>query len=109
MSSNGPLLLKVNGLWTQFLQPLRERTQFRTHGALYGVPGPVRSIGMLPQEYRPSAADADYVVYSWDTPIAWHTQNGWHMPDVRYSVSTSKQQSRIRTALSVIEQEEEES
>jgi hypothetical protein len=109
MSSNGPLLLKVNGLWTQFIEPLRERTQFRTHGALYGVPGKVRSIGKLPQEYREPVSTADYVVYSWDTPIAWHTQNGWIMPDVRYSVSTSKQQSRIHTALAVIEQEEEES
>lgn len=59
-----------------------------------------------------------YVIYSYDTPIAWkqyvnptsHRHPGvrfdwvemWVMPDVRYSVTTSKHQAKVRNALSQI-------
>lgn len=106
MSESIPTL-KINGLWTQFVEPLRNRTQFKTHGALYGVPGEPRTIGRLPAEFLDSVTQADYVVYSYDTPIAWHIPDaGWRMPPVNYSQSTSKQQGRINTALCAIEEEE---
>lgn len=39
----------------------------------------------------------DYIVWSYVTPIAWHLREGrWIMPDVRYSVTTSKHQSVAR-------------
>jgi hypothetical protein len=44
----------------------------------------------------------DYVVFSYGTPIAWHSRNGWTTPDVRYSVSTSKHQGRIFTAVEYV-------
>jgi hypothetical protein len=56
--------LTVNGMWTQFIKPLRERLPFRTYGNLHGCPGAATSIGRLPAMFRTSVAEADYVVYS---------------------------------------------
>lgn len=39
-----------------------------------------------------------YVVYSYATPIAWAYGTTVRIPDVRYSVTTSKQQSLVRGA-----------
>lgn len=42
----------------------------------------------------------DYIVYSYQTPIAWHTPGtGWTVPDVTYSPTTSGHQRIIRTAV----------
>lgn len=43
----------------------------------------------------------DYVVYSYNTPIAWrHSLTGdWHVPTQRHSVTTAKHQNAIRRAL----------
>jgi hypothetical protein len=97
-------LLTVNGLWTQFIEPLRKRETFRTHGSLRGEPAPYGpgTFGRLPAMFRDSASHADYVIYSYATPIAWHGPDGWVMPPVTYSVTTSKQQGRIATALSAL-------
>lgn len=58
------------------------------------------------------AGALDYVIYSYGTPIAYriaytHPQYGrteyeWIVPDVRYSVTTSKHQEKVRSALSQI-------
>lgn len=62
-----------------------------------------RSYGELPHEYHYSVSHADYVIYSYDTPIAWHDANNeWVVPEVNYSVTTSRHQGRIITALSVM-------
>lgn len=111
--------LKVNGGWWQFTEPLRNLEAFDTHGALRGMPGNATgwSLGQLPGEYHDSVGRADYVVYSYNTPIAWHVPNrnigftlgdgtpapiepGWVMPQEKYSVTTSKHQGRIFTAIS---------
>lgn len=44
--------------------------------------------------------NADYIVYSYATPIAWHIGGSWVMPHDRYSVTTSKHQSIVRKAIS---------
>jgi hypothetical protein len=41
----------------------------------------------------------DFIVYSYGTPIAWHHAGGWEMPNVRYSVTTSKHQGIVRRAV----------
>lgn len=47
----------------------------------------------------------DYVIRSYDTPIAWHVrENGklkarWVQPDIKYSLSTSNHQGRVATAI----------
>jgi len=103
--------------WWKFGDAIRERYSFKTHGALTGqsrwVPGHVHSPcdcaesghdgrwGRLPEEYWESAGHASYMVWSYGTPIAWldHYSNEWVRPDVKYSVTTSKHQSKIFTAI----------
>lgn len=41
----------------------------------------------------------DYIVWSYGTPIAWHTEDGWTMPDARYSATTSRHQGQVRRGL----------
>lgn len=61
--------------------------------------GPALTMGHLPRKYRASARSAVYVVYSYDTPIAWvlEVQHGtsdytYFIPDVGYSVTTGQHQ-----------------
>lgn len=86
------------------------REAFDTYGALSGEPTDGRwcSRGRLPREYRESDSlkRADYVIYSYATPIAWHVPGDdggtWVQPHERYSVTTSKHQSTIRYAVSTL-------
>lgn len=77
------------------------REDFQCNGTLKGVNNPSQlSSGQLPAEWRGvfySAMDASdiYVVYSYQTPIAWYANGIWTMPDVRYSVTTSRHQSSL--------------
>lgn len=44
--------------------------------------------------------DVTFTIASYATPIAWCTDtHGWTVPDVRYSVTTSRHQNVIRRAL----------
>lgn len=59
--------------------------------------------GRLPQPFRRQFLESavTYIVYSYETPIAWRTQNGeWHTPNTKYSVTTSKHQGNVFTAIS---------
>lgn len=91
--------------------PVRLRADFTTHGALFGGwERPTKygaSTGRLAwspagKEYaadldRALAAGPVFVVYSYGTPIAWFTEaDGWTIPDVKYSVTTSRHQSSVR-------------
>lgn len=43
----------------------------------------------------------DYVVYSYKTPIAWHTTDGdWIVVETRFSQTTTRHQSVVRRAVS---------
>lgn len=56
--------------------------------------------GHLPEKFvLPSLTEADYVVYSYDTPLAWHHQDTWHYASVAYSPTTSAHQHVVRMAL----------
>jgi len=66
--------------------------------------------GYLPDSYRQElgaamqAGTVDYALYSYGTPIAWHTTDaGWIIPPVKYSATTSKHltQSRVRDLVSL--------
>lgn len=66
-----------------------------------------RHYGQLPVDKRQGLGWADYVVYSYDTPIAWHVSHGgesyWVQPDVNYSSTTTNHQGQVATAISVID------
>ncbi|HSX68447.1 hypothetical protein [Nocardioides sp.] len=79
------------------------RDPFKTHGALEGRETLGRwDSGRLPSEYVESFLTADYAVYSYATPIAWHVPDfGWVMPETRYSLTTTRHQSTVSYALSL--------
>ena len=103
--------LRVRDPWWKFRHPLHDRRPFKTYGELRGVARPEREGSAWLEDYFPSAhhlwrADhgkIDYVVYSFQTPIAWHVTgvgyDEWVYPNVRYSRRTSGHQNKIRTAL----------
>ena len=77
-------------------------------GGLTGTDRPSRATGQLPRAWADAyqqSYDADalvYVVYSYQTPIAWVTRAGVAViPDVKYSVTTSSHQGIARVALDV--------
>lgn len=98
--------LTTRSSWMDFRDALAVHEPFTTSGSLKGVsmPGYV-TLGQLPSQYHDSARQAHYVVYSYTTPIAWYVPRvGWVTPDVRYSVTTSRHQSKVFTAISQIRQ-----
>lgn len=49
-----------------------------------------------------------YIVYSYNTPIAWVDRNGtWIVPYTKYSVTTSKHQGLVNYAISLSAKESE--
>jgi len=95
--------VRTRSSWMVFRALLAERQPFHTHGALRGEAGEHHSTGRLAGDDLSSftRTPVDFVVYSYATPIAWHTIDGdWTMPSTRYSVTTSCHQSAIRTAIS---------
>jgi hypothetical protein len=66
-----------------------------------GHSGPAVTLGLLPRRWHRQVREAVYVVYSYDTPIAWvreAPQNGprnpyWYtVPDIGYSPTTGQHQ-----------------
>lgn len=57
------------------------------------------ALGMLPSDYLDDLRGAEYVVYSYGTPIAWYKQGDWTIPALKYSVTTSKHQNYVRRAV----------
>ena len=77
----------------------REAFQITT-GAMRGVEGPVSHFGQLPEaviaRYRAVREDIEYTVMSYATPIAWFAGDGWIIPEVKYSPTTSRHQGIVR-------------
>jgi hypothetical protein len=99
-----PKLSINNALRSGLLDAIRERRDFDTHGAMRGESGAPVHTGYLPREFRTMLDShrerVTFTVYSYGTPIAWHVAgSGWIVPDVRYSVTTSKHQGRTLWAL----------
>lgn len=85
-------------------QAIADRADFKTYGALRGAWDTSVSYGILPSEWaktldsdrRASDGGRVYVVYSYSTPIAWFTDaNGWRVPTVKYSVTTTRHQGNL--------------
>ena len=66
-----------------------------------GPRGTVGSFGLLPVEWRRvyQADQPDYVVWSYDTPIAWHGARGWTVPPVWYSQTMGRHLSHATSHL----------
>jgi hypothetical protein len=93
--------LTTRSSWQEFRDALiAPPSPFSTSGSLEGrYTQGQETAGQLPEEYQGSFGDADYAVFSYDTPIAWRIDGQWYMPDYRYSRTTTRHQSTIRVAL----------
>lgn len=85
---------------------IRERRPFRTYGNLSGETNHNWYSGWLSGSARDAwhadRHEADYVVYSYGTPIAWHRPDtGWTYVDRAFSLSTRKAQSAVVAALGI--------
>lgn len=61
--------------------------------------------GRLGAEYDKLISDfktGAYIVFSYSTPIAWYGANGWYVVQEKFSPTTSKQQTYVRRAVTVI-------
>lgn len=83
-------------------EAIRDREPFNTSGALKAR-RPVgltrldsgRLAGEDLEAFRRDVKVIDYVVLSYDTPIAWHTPDGWHKVAQKFSPTTSKHQGNL--------------
>lgn len=57
--------------------------------------------GMLPSNFAEQmrSENPSYVIKSYQTPVAWHGEKGWTVPDVKYSSTTSRLQGTIRRSI----------
>lgn len=78
--------------------PLVARREPFTGSNLVGGPrGTVGSFGYLSYYWQDVFCEdqPDYVVWSYETPIVWHGRQGWVVPPVKYSPTTSRQLSYV--------------
>lgn len=87
--------LTTRSPWWEFQYVVEMREPFKTSGALHAERTGYPSMGRLPAEHHASANEADYVIYSYGTPIAWHGPDGWMFPDEKYSATTTRHQGKI--------------
>ena len=110
MSSTTSTTVSIRRDISALRDALRNRGDFAiSTGNLRGdalTPGRLFVFGELPAEYRDSAMSADYVVYSYQTPIAWHlagqdaeNDEAWIVPGTPYSRTTTQHQIAVRSAL----------
>lgn len=93
--------------WWEFEGTILDLEPFRTYGSLkatrlepdynfYSY-----EVGQLPGSYLACLNRANYIIWSYETPIAWWVPGsvdfGWVAPDRRYSVTTSRHQGKIKT------------
>lgn len=81
-------------------EAIRDREPFKTSGSLEAGDLAYYDTGRLDQHevdaYWRDRNTMDYIVYSYATPIAWHsTENGWHVVTQKFSSTTSKHQSNL--------------
>ena len=57
--------------------------------------------GMLPSDIADTmrSHNPSYVVKSYNTPVAWHGDKGWVVPDLKYSRTTSRLQGSIKRSI----------
>lgn len=81
---------------------ISERKPFTTSGSLsaetvngLGSWDSGRLSGDDLETYRADMTEIDYVVWSYATPIAWHTSGRWHKVVQKFSPTTSKHQGNL--------------
>jgi len=85
---------------------IARRVDFKCNGTLEGILGASRGMGRLPEHWHArflTAMDASdrYFVYSYNTPIAWFANGQWFVPEVKYSVTTSRHQTTVKRGINL--------
>lgn len=83
-------------------EAIRDLKPFKTNGALYAMDGgglhrgaSGRLSGVDLDVFLFDLVEIDYIVFSYNTPIAWHTPAGWHKVAQKFSATTSAHQGRL--------------
>jgi len=77
------------------------RQQFQASalsGSRYSLGGGILK-GKELETFEADVNGADYIVYSYSTPIAWHSAKGWYVVEQKFSVTTSKHTNQVRRAI----------
>ena len=74
-----------------------EGSNFRGVSSFEGYGRMNRSLG-----HALAVENADYVVYSYATPIAWHVSGSWVVPLEKFSVTTTRHQFYVREATNTL-------
>ena len=83
------------------LHYIETRQEFKA-SALSGSHNYLGAGKLNPQEVSKLAGDIselNYLVYSYGTPIAWHTAAGWYVVAQKFSQTTSKHTNAVRRAI----------
>jgi hypothetical protein len=92
-----------NPAWRQVQEALEARANFRMASTTGEATRYFGKTGDLPGPWRAlfHATNYNYVVASYNTPIAWHDADAgeWVVPEVRYSATTTRHQRVLSTAL----------
>lgn len=59
----------------------------------------VKFIGWLRLDQAESLDGADYVVWSYQTPIGWRNNGRWHIPSICYSQGSTRARTILETAV----------
>lgn len=87
--------------WRAIADRIAAGGEFRTSGAIKGQHGRFTrwDSGQLPESYVDEFTNSDYAVFSYATPIAYRVAGRWIVPDVSYSLTTTRHQATIRAAV----------
>ena len=80
---------------------IETRQEFRAsalEGRVYNV-GTGRLDNEETARFNQDMNKATYFVYSYSTPIAWHTSEGWYVVSQKFSTTTSKHTNYVRRAV----------
>lgn len=93
---------KISSRSREVSESIRDLVPFNTYGALRGeaIVHPYVHSGRLNDAERDALTrdleSINYVVWSYATPIAWHSViHGWHKVEQKFSMTTSHHQGRL--------------
>lgn len=81
-----------------YIATRQEFTASALSGSRYSL-GSGRLNGEEDSKFCSSVNAMDFIVYSYSTPIAWHTPEGWYVVEQKFSVTTSKHSNYVRRAI----------
>lgn len=84
----------------QYNESIRDREVFKNSTGSFRAVEQFEGAGRLPYGFsRTTLYTASYVVYSYQTPIAWVCRGRWYYPLTSYSPTTSTHQSSVRMGM----------